>query len=140
MAAVHRAGRGTPPEVLIARRPDSAVRGGLWEFPGGKLGPGETAAEAAARELAEETGLVVPAAAGKVLGRTEQDDHGLLRERSIALVLVAFEAPSGADPRPLASAECRWERIDRLDAYAWPEANLRLNGLLLAYLVGRGAR
>ena len=43
--------------LLLGRRPDDKRHGGLWEFPGGKLEPGESWQEAAARELAEELGL-----------------------------------------------------------------------------------
>ena len=42
--------------VLIARRPDKAHQGGLLEFPGGKVEPGETVQQALCREIAEETG------------------------------------------------------------------------------------
>ena len=45
--------------VLIARRPDTAHQGGLLEFPGGKVEPGETVQQALCREIAEETGLVL---------------------------------------------------------------------------------
>ena len=45
--------------VLIGRRAPEAPLGGLWEFPGGKVGPDETPGEAAARECREETGLAV---------------------------------------------------------------------------------
>jgi 8-oxo-dGTP diphosphatase len=47
--------------VLIARRPDHVHQGGLLEFPGGKVEPGETVQAALVREIAEETGLHVPA-------------------------------------------------------------------------------
>jgi A/G-specific adenine glycosylase len=45
--------------VLITRRKPDGLLGGLWEFPGGKVGEGESAREACAREIGEETGLTV---------------------------------------------------------------------------------
>lgn len=42
---------------LLARRPVTKRHGGLWEFPGGKIGVGETESEALARELREELGV-----------------------------------------------------------------------------------
>lgn len=44
---------------LVCQRPPHKRHGGLWEFPGGKLEPGETMLEAAHRELSEELGLTV---------------------------------------------------------------------------------
>ncbi|EMP57522.1 mutator MutT protein [Marinobacter santoriniensis NKSG1] len=55
VAVIERRGR-----ILIARRPDHAHQGGLLEFPGGKVEPGETVQAALIREIAEETGLKVP--------------------------------------------------------------------------------
>jgi 8-oxo-dGTP diphosphatase len=43
--------------VLIARRPDHKADGGLWEFPGGKIEPGERPEAAVTRELREELGV-----------------------------------------------------------------------------------
>lgn len=45
--------------VLIARRPEGKAMAGLWEFPGGKLEPGERPEDALARELHEELGIRV---------------------------------------------------------------------------------
>lgn len=55
VAAIFRDGR-----VLIARRPEHVHQGGLLEFPGGKVEPGETVQQALVREINEETGLRIP--------------------------------------------------------------------------------
>jgi 8-oxo-dGTP diphosphatase len=49
-------------EYLLARRPPDKVYAGYWEFPGGKVEPGETFREALTRELREELGITVTAA------------------------------------------------------------------------------
>ncbi|WP_349358412.1 8-oxo-dGTP diphosphatase MutT [Stappia sp.] len=45
--------------VLIAQRPEGKAMAGLWEFPGGKVEPGERPEDALIRELAEELGITV---------------------------------------------------------------------------------
>jgi 8-oxo-dGTP diphosphatase len=47
--------------VLLAQRPAGKAMAGLWEFPGGKVDPGETPENALIRELAEELGIDVAA-------------------------------------------------------------------------------
>jgi A/G-specific adenine glycosylase len=58
---IHKQGR-----VLIAQRPAHGLLGGLWEFPGGKLQPGEDLASCLQREILEELG--VPVLVGGWLG------------------------------------------------------------------------
>src|SRR3954469_8169702 len=50
---------GRDDRLLVCQRPPHKRHGGLWEFPGGKLEPGEDDEGAARRELAEELGLHV---------------------------------------------------------------------------------
>jgi len=47
--------------VLIAQRPEGKAMAGLWEFPGGKIEPGERPEDALIRELSEELGIEVKA-------------------------------------------------------------------------------
>ncbi|MBB3357668.1 MULTISPECIES: NUDIX domain-containing protein [unclassified Novosphingobium] len=59
VAAALVAGEGGEARLLLQQRPLGKHHGGLWEFPGGKVEPGETPAAALARELAEELGIAV---------------------------------------------------------------------------------
>jgi len=62
-------------EVLVGQRPAHATLAGFWEFPGGKVQCGETPAEGAVRECAEETGLSVDIV--RQLSTTNYDyEHG----------------------------------------------------------------
>lgn len=54
-------------KVLLLRRPPDDARGGEWEFPGGKVDPGEDLMTALRREVIEETGLTI-SSVGRYLG------------------------------------------------------------------------
>ena len=61
--------------VLLCRRPLEKRHGGLWEFPGGKVQPGETATQALERELDEELGLELSAAAARLAQSRVRGHH-----------------------------------------------------------------
>jgi len=114
---------------LIGRRPDHGPLAGLWEFPGGKIEPGETPQAAAARECLEETGLAVEVgpAYEEVSHRYE---HGSVR-------LCFFACRPIADPHDLPE-RFRWVEPRELAEYAFPAANARLIERLAAVRPGIG--
>lgn len=96
-AVIHRDGR-----VLIAQRPARGLLGGLWEFPGGKLQPGEDLASCLHREILEELGVQVTV--GGWLGVYH---HAYTHFR---VTLHAFECAlaNGSLPQPHEHADLRW--------------------------------
>jgi 8-oxo-dGTP diphosphatase len=102
--------------VLVARRPAGTHLGGLWEFPGGKIEHGETPADAARRELAEETGLVAESLEPLVVVVHDYADRPL-----------RFHVFLARDPRGEPYAERRrewaWKTHAELDELSMPEAN-----------------
>ena len=107
--------------VLLAQRPEGKAMAGLWEFPGGKLAPGETPEAALIRELAEELGI-----------DTEES----------CLAPIAFASHAYADfhllmplfvcrvwrgtPQPREGQTLAWVRPERLRDYPMPAADVPL--------------
>jgi 8-oxo-dGTP diphosphatase len=108
---------------LIGPRPTGVPLAGYWEFPGGKIEPGETPEQAALRECLEETGVTA-----EVLGRyaphSESYDHG-----SVELCFLACR-PLGSPQTP--NPPYRWVLRDQLGQYQFPAGNRGLLGQLLA--------
>lgn len=111
-----------------------ATRSPRWDIPKGLAEPGETAAAAAARELAEETGLAVAAAALIDLGR-----HRYLPGKELAL--FAWRPAAMPDPAALvcrssfAVGAAMLPEFDRFGLFAWDEAMGRV-GKNLARVLG----
>lgn len=84
---------------LACRRPLHKCHGGLWEFPGGKCHPGESDAEAIARELREELGVTVVQSGAPLLEITDERS-GLI----IAFLPVQIEGT----PQCLEHLDLQW--------------------------------
>lgn len=102
-AVIERQGR-----LLICRRPAHKRHGHLWEFPGGKLEPGESLADAAARELKEELDLALESC-GEELFRMVDEASGL----TICFIKVIVSG----EPRLLEHAELSWVEPASLGGY-----------------------
>lgn len=110
---------GADGSVLIAKRLPGVDQGGLWEFPGGKIEPGETARSALTRELHEELGIAVIEAA-----RLIRIEHDYPRKRVVLdvwRVEVWAGTPAGAEGQ-----QVKWVPLSALGDYAFPQANRRI--------------
>lgn len=101
-------------KVLLDRRHEGPLAG-HWEFPGGKVEPGETGKQALRRELFEELG--VEASVGDEVARSTDVS------RDVEITLVLYEAFLRGQPRAVDVEIIRWFRIDELDALAMPPAD-----------------
>jgi 8-oxo-dGTP diphosphatase len=110
--------RSGPPEVA-----------GKWEFPGGKVEPGETEVVALVRECAEELGVRVEI--GGRIGRDVRIGHG----RAVLRVYAARLAEG--EPRALEHSEIRWLAADELDSVSWLPADTPIVGALRPLLAGQ---
>lgn len=107
---------------LLTRRPEGTHLAGLWEFPGGKVHPGESHVEALRRELVEELG--VDASVGEVA--YEVVHH--YPERSVALHF--YRCALLGVPAPLIGQEMAWVRRNELKTLPFPDADTELVDLL----------
>lgn len=103
-------------KILIARRSSAAHQGGLWEFPGGKLEPGESLEQALARELHEELGVVCGGFTPLIQIAHDYGDKQVLLD--VCRVSQVAGTPMGKEGQPL-----QWVSAAELSQYAFPAAN-----------------
>lgn len=103
--------------ILICQRSPEQSHPLKWEFPGGKIEPGETPAQALARELEEE--LAITGATGEEVGRYEFAYPG---KAPVLLIFIRVAGYNG-EPRNLIFHEIRWEPRDRLAAFDFLEGD-----------------
>jgi 8-oxo-dGTP diphosphatase len=108
-------------EILVQKRPPGRSMAGLWEFPGGKIEPGETAEAALVRELDEELGINVSESDLVPLSFASAP----LADHQLMLLLYVCRQWRGT-AQPLDAETISWVVSDGLSALAMPPADAPL--------------
>jgi 8-oxo-dGTP diphosphatase len=115
--------------VLVADRPAGKDMAGLWEFPGGKLEPGEAPEAALVRELREELGVETAASCLAPCGFASHAYPGV----HLLLLAFALRKWSGV-PTAREGQQLQWVRVNDLFRLAMPPADRPLLGQIAAIL------
>ncbi len=106
-------------KILLARRPATKARGGLWEFPGGKIEPEERPEEALCREIKEELGIEIEV--GPILAEVEHDYP------EIKIRLLGYEGKIiHGTPAPLEGQKISWFRPEEISGLELAPADRKL--------------
>jgi 8-oxo-dGTP diphosphatase len=115
--------------VLISQRPEGKALAGFWEFPGGKIEPGETPEQALIRELAEELGIITQEACLAPLTFASHGYDGF----HLLMPLYVCRRFSG-HARGLEGQAVKWVWPDKLRDYPMPPADAPLISVIMDLL------
>lgn len=105
---------------LVGQRPAHKTQGGLWEFMGGKIEPGETPAQALERECREELDLEIENV------RIVDAVVHTYPEKTIRLTLLACEPKANSEPKALEHQSIRWLTPAEMQALPFCPADAEL--------------
>jgi mutator protein MutT len=106
-------------KILIDRRKPGGTMGSLWEFPGGKVEPGETISDCILREIREELGITI--AVGEPLITIEHT-----YDTFVVVLHVHHCQHVEGEPQTIECDEIRYVTVDELDQYEFPAANVEI--------------
>ncbi|HAC62765.1 MAG TPA: 8-oxo-dGTP diphosphatase MutT [Cyanothece sp. UBA12306] len=106
-------------KILIDRRLEQGLLGGLWEFPGGKIEANETVEDCIKREILEEIAIEIAV-----------KEHLITLEHTyshfkVTLIVHRCRHLSG-EPQPIECQEIRWVTLDEIDNFTFPQANSKI--------------
>jgi 8-oxo-dGTP diphosphatase len=110
-------------KILLSRRKKGTHLAGRWEFPGGKVEPGEDPRAALRRELEEELGIhtTVGEIADVTFHRYDEADKAVL-----LLFFHATREPGSPEPQAIDVAEVKWADASDLDPAEFPPADVAI--------------
>ena len=106
-------------KILIDRRKQEGLLGGLWEFPGGKIEPGESEKDCVKREIKEELDIEI-----EVGTKLVTIEHAYSHFK-VTLNVFNCTHLSG-EPKLLECDEIRWVTLDEIEEYPFPKANSQI--------------
>ena len=117
--------------ILIDRRKQEGLLGGLWEFPGGKIEPNETFEDCVRREIKEELDIEI-----------EVNDPLIVIDHTYShfkVTLNVFNCSHiSGEPKPLECDEIKWVTLDEITSYPFPKANSQIIDAIKKRAINKG--